>query len=104
MVSAGSLVLLPETTDLVYQICREGCVTKGPLDWCDARHIIPWTHGGPTNLDNLVLLCRTHHRQLHEPEHGWTARLGPDHLPEFIPPPWIDPTRRPRRNLYHLRT
>jgi hypothetical protein len=33
---------------------------------CDAHHVIPWQEGGPTELDNLVLLCRRHHRLLHE--------------------------------------
>ncbi|MCZ6711162.1 MAG: HNH endonuclease signature motif containing protein [Gammaproteobacteria bacterium] len=32
----------------------------------DAHHIQHWAHGGETKLDNLVLLCRYHHRQLHE--------------------------------------
>jgi hypothetical protein len=34
--------------------------------YVDAHHIRHWAHGGETNLDNLVLLCRYHHRQLHE--------------------------------------
>lgn len=32
----------------------------------DAHHIEHWAHGGATKLDNLVLLCRHHHRLLHE--------------------------------------
>jgi hypothetical protein len=32
----------------------------------DAHHIDHWARGGPTNLDNLVLLCGHHHRLLHE--------------------------------------
>jgi hypothetical protein len=32
----------------------------------DAHHIQHWAHGGETNLDNLVTLCRHHHRVLHE--------------------------------------
>lgn len=35
---------------------------------CDAHHIRPWSQGGPTDLDNLVLLCRAHHTAVHE--HG----------------------------------
>lgn len=34
--------------------------------WCDGHHIEHWVHGGPTSLDNLVLLCRRHHRRVHE--------------------------------------
>jgi hypothetical protein len=36
--------------------------------------------------------------------HGdWQVRLGPDRLPEFIPPAHLDPDRRTRRNDYHRR-
>jgi hypothetical protein len=46
-----------------------GCRYPGcdrPQRWCDGHHIRHWIHGGPTNLDNLVLLCRRHHRRVHE--------------------------------------
>jgi hypothetical protein len=74
-----------------------------PARWTDAHHIRAWTDGGPTDLDNLVLLCRHHHRLVHHPDTGWQIRLGTDRRPDFIPPPDIDPDRRPRRNLYHPR-
>jgi hypothetical protein len=32
----------------------------------DAHHIHHWADGGETNIDNLVLLCRSHHRLVHE--------------------------------------
>jgi hypothetical protein len=32
----------------------------------DAHHIVHWAHGGETSLDNLILLCRHHHRLVHE--------------------------------------
>ncbi len=32
----------------------------------DGHHIVHWADGGATRLDNLVLLCRHHHRLLHE--------------------------------------
>jgi hypothetical protein len=32
----------------------------------DAHHVEHWAHGGQTSLTNLVLLCRFHHRLLHE--------------------------------------
>jgi hypothetical protein len=35
----------------------------------DAHHIHHWADGGETKLDNLVLLCRRHHRFVHE--HGF---------------------------------
>jgi hypothetical protein len=32
----------------------------------DAHHVKHWAHGGETKLSNLVLLCRRHHRMIHE--------------------------------------
>ena len=73
-----------------------------PPRWCDGHHVVPWTAGGPTRLDNLVLLCRQHHRLLH---HGdWTVRIAGDGLPEFLPPPVLGEQQHPRRNRYHRRT
>ncbi len=80
-----------------------GCAFPGcdrPPTWCDAHHITHWADHGPTSLANLVLLCGHHHRTIHH--HGWQVRLAEGH-PEFIPPPWVDPTQTPRRNrLHHL--
>jgi hypothetical protein len=43
--------------------CRfPGCGSR----FTDAHHIQHWADGGPTQLDNLILLCKTHHRMLHE--------------------------------------
>lgn len=45
-----------------------GCVHPGcsvPGWRCVAHHIRPWDQGGPTDLPNLVLLCRFHHRHVH---------------------------------------
>jgi hypothetical protein len=56
-----------------------GCVFPGcdrPLAWCDAHHLWHWVDGGPTDLDNLALLCRAHHRAVHEG--GWQLTRGPD--------------------------
>jgi hypothetical protein len=49
---------------------RDGhCLWPGcerPPSWSDAHHLVSWIHGGPTDLDNLVLLCHRHHRLVHE--------------------------------------
>ncbi len=45
------------------QVCRfPGC----GLRFVQGHHIQHWAHGGPTTLANLVLLCRRHHRAVHE--------------------------------------
>lgn len=67
-----------------------------PARWTDAHHIIHWADGGSTDLDNLVLLCRTHHRLIHQSQ--WSIHVTGG-IPWFIPPPEIDPARQPRRNI-----
>ena len=55
------------------------CVFPGcdaPLRWCDVHHLVHWAHGGATDLDNCVLLCRRHHVLCHEG--GWRLARGPD--------------------------
>jgi 5-methylcytosine-specific restriction protein A len=74
-----------------------GCAHPGctrPPSWCSAHHIKHWAVGGRTDIDNLVLLCLVHHRMLHQS--GWRIQIR-DHLPEFIPPKWVDITQTPRR-------
>ncbi len=51
-----------------------GC-DVGP-SWCERHHIVAWQDGGDTNLDNLTLVCRYHHR--HFETGGWTCRLNAD--------------------------
>ena len=44
-----------------------GCRFPGcGLPFGQGHHIRHWAHGGPTTLSNLALLCRRHHRALHE--------------------------------------
>jgi len=81
-----------------------GCTFPGcdrPPRWAEGHHIRHWSDGGSTSLQNAVLLCRHHHRQIHHSD--WDVRLGGDGHPEFLPPAWLDPDRHPRRNQYHRR-
>ena len=41
--------------------------------YTQAHHVIPWAEGGKTALDNLILLCRFHHRAVHEG--GWRVEM-----------------------------
>jgi Domain of unknown function (DUF222)/HNH endonuclease len=56
-----------------------GCRFPGcdrPPAWTDGHHLVHWADGGETALENLVLLCRPHHRLVHE--QGWTLRRNGD--------------------------
>ncbi|AEF39877.1 HNH endonuclease signature motif containing protein [Hoyosella subflava] len=81
----------------------KGCVFPGcdrPPGWTQAHHIKEWcAQSGPTDLANLCLLCSYHHRLIHHSD--WTIRVGTDGQPDIIPPVWLDPEQRPRRNTYH---
>ncbi|MFE5789730.1 HNH endonuclease signature motif containing protein, partial [Rhodococcus erythropolis] len=80
----------------------KGCAFPGCTcvpAWTDAHHIRHWANGGPTVMNNLVLLCRSHHRLMHRKSGfvgKWVIRIGVDNKPWFIPPPSIDPGQHPR--------
>jgi hypothetical protein len=63
-----------------------------PPEWCERHHIKAWIDGGTTDLDNLVLVCKYHHRRMLR--QGWQIRVH-HKIPQFIPPPCIDATRTP---------
>ena len=70
-----------------------GCVFPDctrPLAWCEGHHLWHWLDGGPTDLLNLALLCRTHHRAVHEG--GWRLQRGPDRRFTATPPHRRHPT------------
>lgn len=56
------------------QGCRfPGCETTY---WVHIHHLVHWSRGGRTDLDNLVTLCGFHHRLVHE--HGWRITGDPN--------------------------
>jgi hypothetical protein len=64
------------------------CVFPGctrPPTWCDGHHLVWWTRGGATALPNLALLCRPHHRMVHE--EGWRLVRQKDGRFTATPPP-----------------
>jgi hypothetical protein len=58
-----------------------GC---GERRFTQAHHILRWEQGGPTDLDNLLLVCTFHHKLVHE--YGWAVRREQDGtVPWFRP-------------------
>ena len=57
----------------------KGCVFPGcdkPPGWAEAHHIVHWSQGGKTSLNNAALLCSKHHHQVHS--EGHQVMIGPD--------------------------
>src|ERR1700704_2640633 len=79
---------LPASTRRALEARDRHCVFPGctrPLVWCDGHHLVWWTRGGATALPNLALLCRPHHRMVHE--EGWKLDRNKDGRFAAIPPP-----------------
>ena len=68
---------------------------------CRIHHIIWWTRGGKTVLNNLLPLCETHHHQVHEG--GWNLTINPERAVSWWKPDgtlWQTingPNRQPQR-------
>jgi HNH endonuclease len=61
--------------------CRfPGCGSR----FTQGHHLRHWAQGGPTTLSNLALLCRRHHRAVHE--EGYQVARGPDGALKFRRP------------------
>jgi hypothetical protein len=62
-----------------------GCRFPGcGVSVCQGHHLRHWAHGGPTTLSNLTMLCRRHHRAVHE--EGFRVARGPDGALRFTRP------------------
>lgn len=107
---AGAVLALGRTRRLASRAQRlalasrdGGCTFPNcdrPAAWTEAHHVRPWQDGGTTDLDNMCLVCRFHHREFQA--RGWAVRMSGG-VPEWIPPPWLDRDRRPQRNRAHHR-
>ena len=63
-----------------------GCVGCGLRPQiCEAHHIVAWENNGPTNIDNLVLLCPKCHKRIHK--HGHTVERSPQTGRYTLQPP-----------------
>ncbi len=64
---------IPPALRRALEVRDRGCRFPGcGLRFTDAHHLIHWADGGETSLDNTVLLCRHHHRLVHEG--GWSVQ------------------------------
>ena len=82
--------------------CRfPGCENRRFLD---AHHVHHWARGGPTHMGNLLLLCRHHHRLVHEggyrvDRHGRFYHPSGDRYPTSRRLPRGSPRELLERNL-----
>ena len=61
--------------------CRfPGCGSR----FTDAHHLKHWSDGGETSLTNTTLLCKHHHRLVHEG--GWRVMWAGEGMPVFVDP------------------
>jgi hypothetical protein len=78
---------------------RPNCTA--PASRSQAHHLIPWKHGGCTDITNLTLACGCDNRLADTG--GWSTAMGPDGRTHWTPPPLLD-VGQPRTNQYHRPT
>ena len=63
----------------------QGCQAEdcdAPAAWTEAHHLKPWSEGGRTDMANMVLLCSSDHRRIHDP--AYTNERLPDGRIRFM--------------------
>src|SRR5262249_15536133 len=90
---------IPPALHRALQYRDKGCRFPGCSGrFTEGHHIRHWAHGGPTTLSNLTMLCRRHHRAVHEESYqverqadGELVFRRPDgqSLPDIPPPPIV---------------
>jgi hypothetical protein len=86
---------IPPSTRRALEARDQHCVFEScdrRVSWCDGHHLVWWTKGGPTTLSNLALLCRSHHRMVHE--EGWTLERHDGRFRALPPPRRVRPSSR----------
>ncbi len=70
----------------------QGCVGCGKQpEWCVSHHIQHWHKGGPTQANNLVLVCQDCHHNIHH--QNWKVEKHPDTHRHHLRPPWQKPPK-----------
>jgi 5-methylcytosine-specific restriction endonuclease McrA len=73
---------IPPSLRRALQHRDRGCRFPGcGLPFGQGHHLRHWAHGGPTTLSNLAMLCRRHHRAVHE--EGFHVDRRPDGALQF---------------------
>jgi hypothetical protein len=78
----------------------QGCTfpdCEVPPVYCEAHHMVPYSQGGPTDINGMTLLCGFHHGW-HD-RNGWQAVLLGG-LPAWIPPESVDREQEP---IFHAK-
>ena len=87
-VDLGMTARLPSPAQRRALAARDGgCMFPGcdrPPGWTSAHHLVHWIKDGPTDLQNLTLLCTFHHHRVHEG--GFNVQRMPDGTLEFRRP------------------
>ena len=72
-----------------------GCFHCGaPAGMCQAHHITPYSKGGATNLDNLIMVCWNCHHKIHH--HNWRIHEHADGSHTLHPPDDLTAATQPR--------
>ncbi|MFI6431289.1 HNH endonuclease signature motif containing protein [Rhodococcus oryzae] len=83
---------------------RPGC--DAPATMTAVHHVHDWSKGGTTDIAALTLGCDGCHALIHDGPGGWHTRTAPEGTEyagrtEWIPPPHLDPDRKPGVNHRH---
>ena len=98
---------IPPALRRALDVRDRGCRFPGcGLRFTEAHHIVHWADGGETKLENTLLLCRLHHRRVHEggyrvcsDRNGQVAFFTPKGNALFEAPPMPELSRDPVETL-----